>query len=340
VRDGGALVLLDTDVPTRAELSWDGGRPRRASDDALATHHELRMSGLRAGRACSYRVTVRDERGSPPVVEEARFHTAPSAAHPFRFVLMGDVRSGHDVHAQLVRAVTAEDPDLVLMTGDLVETGSEEGEWQRYFDIEEPLLRQVPVYSAVGNHDAWRRGEGLRRFLELFPRTPPLAWSSFDVSGIHFVLLDSGSYKDPQQLAWLQADLAEARAHKPRAIFVCAHHGPWSSAVHGDNAVAIRDYVPLLESARVTAFLSGHDHDYERGKVGGLLYLVSGGGGAELRTPRCGVPGKRRCPPRMRAFVNDHHYVSIEVLRDQMRVCPKRPDGTLLEPCPTLPLRR
>ena len=63
-------------------------------------------------------------------------------------------------------------------------------------------------------------------------------------------------------------------------------------------------------------------------------------GAESVSTAHCGVPGKRPCAPRVRAFVNEHHYVVIEVLRDRMRVCPKRPDGTLLEPCPTIALRK
>jgi hypothetical protein len=98
--------------------------------------------------------------------------------------------------------------------------------------------------------------------------------------------------------------------------------------------------VPVLEAAGVTVVFSGHDHDYERGRVGRLDYVVSGGGGAELRTPRCG-PGARhrRCPSRVKAFANEHHYVLVELQRDRLRVCPKRPDRSPLEPCFSLPLR-
>jgi hypothetical protein len=28
-----------------------------------------------------------------------------------------------------------------------------------------------------------------------------------------------------------------------------------------------------------------------------------------------------------------HHYVAVEVYRDDLRLCPKRPDGTPLEEC-------
>ncbi len=249
------------------------------------------------------------------------------------------MRSGHDVHAQLVRAVTAEDPDLVIGTGDLVDGGHDEAEWQRFFSIEQPLMAQVPVYQAIGNHDYGRRGDGLVRFLSMFPRPELTTWWSFDVSGVHFVLLDSESYRNPDQLAWLRQDLAAATAKKARAIFAFTHHGPYSAAVHGDSREAQQDYVPLLEEAHATILFSGHDHDYERGHVGRLTYVVSGGGGAELRPVRCGVPGKKRCDPRMQAFVNEHHYVLVELLRDRLRLCPRRPDGSPLEECVTLPLR-
>ena len=347
---GEATIAIDTDQPARAELRFslrgDEQHEQVVSDARLDTHHELRLPGLIAARTYRYRVVLRGAAGEGKPVDaataEAAFHTPPTASHPLRFVVMGDVRSGHAIHDSIVKAVVAEDPDLVLMTGDLVDIGSDDAEWQRYFDIEAPLLRQVPVYSAVGNHDGWRKSEGLSRFQALFGRGTGPTWWSFDVSGVHFVLLDSESYKNPDQLAWLKDDLAAARAKNPRAIFACMHHGPWSSALHGDNAIAIHDYVPVLEAAGVKLLFAGHDHDYERGKVGELNYVVSGGGGAELRTQRCGIAGKKKCGPRVRAFANEHHYVVVELSRaagsERVKLCPKRPDGTLLEECPVIQL--
>ena len=52
------------------------------------------------------------------------------------------------------------------------------------------------------------------------------------------------------------------------------------------------------------------------------------------------MPGKRACPPRVLAFANEHHYVMVEVLPRFFRVCPKRPDGSAIEPCVELPLPR
>lgn len=343
VGEAEAHLAFETDLPSRAEVRFRalGGEgplaplDRVVVDEVLSTRHLMRLEGLLPGRAYRYRVSATAP-GLSPVVADDDFHTPPDARHPLRLVVTGDTRSGHEVHEQVVRAIAAEDPDLVLMTGDLVATGSDEAEWQRWFDIEAPLLRHVPVCSAIGNHEYWRNADGAPRFARLFEREGA-TWTSFDLSGVHVVLLDSEAYRDPAQLAWLRRDLAEALTRHPRALLAVTHHGPYSSGLHGDNADAKRDYVPLLEAAGVTLLLSGHDHDYERGQVGGLRYIVSGGGGAELRAPRCGVAGRRRCPPQVKAFFNEHHYLELEVRSHAVRVCPKRPDGTALEACFSVP---
>ena len=107
---------------------------------------------------------------------------------------------------------------------------------------------------------------------------------------------------------------------------------------HGGNATAARELVPLLERHHVSLLVSGHDHNYERGRRGTLNYVVTGGGGAELRPLRCGIPGKRRCKNPPLAFFNEHHYVRLDVLPGALQLCPRRLDGSPLEECLTLRL--
>jgi hypothetical protein len=272
------------------------------------------------------------------------FHTPADAGRPLRFAVYGDVRSGHDIHAALNRSLLDEQPDLAILTGDLVDRGTDEGEWESFFEVAGPLLRQVCIFPAVGNHEYAKQGHGLAAFMQLF-RWPIAAaedpsWYSYDISGAHFVALDSDQYKSPRQLGWFEHDLREARRRHVRAIFVYAHEGPASSGLHGDNPICVRDYVPIMQRYHVSMFFGGHDHDYERGRTGTLDYVVTGGGGAELRAARCGVPGKRACPARCAIFVNDHNYVMVELLPSLFRVCPKRVDGTPIEACIQYPLRQ
>ena len=76
-----------------------------------------------------------------------------------------------------------------------------------------------------------------------------------------------------------------------------------------------------------------------RGQRQGLDYIVTGGGGAELRPLKCD-PRRRRCKNQPQYFANEHHYLRLEVLPTVLRVCPRRPDGTALEECQVLRLRR
>lgn len=274
---------------------------------------------------------------------DAAFHTPPDRGRPLRFAVYGDVRSGHDIHATLNRALADDEPDFAILTGDLVDRGTDEGEWESFFDIAGPLLRQLPIFPAIGNHEYARAGKGAAAFMQFF-RFPVAGeseptWYSFDIGAAHFVALDSNQYKTARQLAWLDRDLKEARKRGQRALFVYAHEPPFSSGIHGDNSIAIRDYVPVFERYRVSMFFGGHDHDFERGRVDTFDYVITGGGGAELRNARCGVPGKKSCPPRVLAFANDHNYVMVELLPSLFRVCPKRVDGTPLEACSVYPLR-
>jgi hypothetical protein len=351
-------LVLDTDLPTTAEAQWGPtiAYGSTLSDAPAQRHHVLRLTGLAGGTVYHYRVlahTPPAQKGEhavlPPdqrvTTPDAAFHTPPPAGKPLRFVVYGDVRSDHEVHARLNRAIAAEDPDFALFTGDMVDGGADESQWERFFEVAAGLLKQVAIFPIAGNHDYARPGRGLGPFVAAFraplrPGEDDGSYYSFDLAGVHFVGLDSGQYEVPRQLAWFENDLKEAEKHKPRAIYVFSHEPPYSAGSHGDSQVAIHDYVPIMERHHVTMFFGGHDHDYERGRAGTLDYVVTGGGGAELRAPRCGVPGKPACPPRVSAFFNEHNYVLVEVLADLYRVCAKRPDGGPLEPCVTLPLRR
>jgi hypothetical protein len=83
---------------------------------------------------------------------------------------------------------------------------------------------------------------------------------------------------------------------------------------------------------------TGHDHLYQRGEVDGFRYIVSGGGGAPLYSVRCGKKGRPRCRERdgMRHVTSEHHYIMVTVYRTHIEICPKRADGSLLEPCQTI----
>src|SRR6185369_7054312 len=98
------------------------------TDAPPQTHHVLRLRGLEQGTAYHYRVVARTQPalasnnttlapGELADAGDAQFHTPPPSGRALRFVVYGDVRSGHDIHAQLARSIAEEDPDLALLTG-------------------------------------------------------------------------------------------------------------------------------------------------------------------------------------------------------------------------------
>jgi len=168
---------------------------------------------------------------------------------------------------------------------------------------------------------------------------------------VHFIILSTNDMRDPAQRTWLVDDLARARRHHARAIFAFCHEGPWAHSLHGGASEMVRGYAPLLAAAHVDVLFSGHDHIYERGTgttpEGKLTYVVTGGGGAPLYNPRCkaasgpppgDVPGPLPpCPPSVSVLTKAYHYIIVEVATDGIDLCPRRPDGTALEPCVHLP---
>ncbi len=266
-----------------------------------------------------------------------------------RIAAYGDARGGHTTHAAILGRIRAEDPDLVLATGDLVLRGTDEGDWQRFFAIAGELVATIPFWSAPGNHDVGRFGDARRRFADVFavPNTPAprpawASWYSIDVGDVHVAFLDSNAYDEPTQVEWLDGDLAAARGRGAKVLLAVVHDGPYSRGDHGGNPIAVARYVPVLVRHGVSLLLAGHDHLYQRGEIGGLAYVVTGGGGAELYPIRCGVAGKPACKhdDGMQFIASEHHYLLITVYPTFLEMCPHRVDGSLLEPCVRYPVRR
>ncbi len=336
----GLWVAFDTDLPTAALVEFGTTSARGyqvpTSGGELAIHHTAHIPAAPSG-PIHYRVVAGQDASKTYAV-----NPLPTESDVVRFAVYGDMRGGHKVHGAITSALIKEAPDFVVVTGDLVLRGSDGGDWQRFFSVATDLLGQVPYYPAAGNHDLGASGDEGRRMSELFVLPPPpkgrpvwASWYGFDVGGIHFVMLDSNSYKHAEQLEWLKTDLADAKARGVRAIFAATHDGPYSRGIHRGNRYAAKTYAPVLSAHGVTLLFSGHDHLYQRGEVSGLRYIVSGGGGAPLYPVRCGVPGRRRCKVNdgMKKVASEYHYITVKVFKDHARVCAKRPSREALEPC-------
>jgi len=84
-------------------------------------------------------------------------------------------------------------------------------------------------------------------------------------------------------LQWLQTDLAASTA---RWSFVFFHHAMFTTGPHAaDTTLAdmVATLEPVFSQYDVDIVFNGHDHAYERSvPQNGVIYIVSGGGGASL----------------------------------------------------------
>jgi len=335
-----AVINVETDPSLAATLEWGIGD---TLDQTIASMpgrvHTFTISGLLTNTRLAYRV-----RAGGAQTPQYKLHTAPAASAVVRIGVYGDVRGGHDVHRRLVEAMLGEGLDLVTVTGDMVLRGSDEADWQRFFAITRELLAQIRYIPAIGNHDlGWNRADPDVFSLPAGPAGRPdhAYWYSVDLAGVHLVFLDSNAYDRIEQEQWLDADLAAARTRRSRAIIAFTHDGPYSRGSHRGNTVARDRIVPILSKHHVDLLLAGHDHIYQRGEHGGIRYVVSGGGGAGLYKLSCGVSGKPKCPDDgMQTVLSEHHYIVLVLDRDMLEMCPRKPDGRLLEKCQRYPLWR
>jgi Icc protein len=149
-------------------------------------------------------------------------------------------------------------PDLVVLGGDLFEEG-EKADYKTVFELFDEL--QVPVHTALGNHDHLPTLKKTGRAQE----NAATGYYSFDQSGHHFVILYSAGTGKPhgrleeEQLLWLNADL---HAHRFKPVLIFLHHPPfdigipWLDKIRLLNAESFWEIIPPFASNILGVFVS------------------------------------------------------------------------------------
>ncbi|MBI4508879.1 MAG: metallophosphoesterase, partial [Deltaproteobacteria bacterium] len=272
----------DAELPGRVVVQ-SPVEPDRVVEAPLARLQEVRVTDLSAGRRYSYAVEAGGERATGELI------TAPSGDEPFSFVVFGDSRSNADSHRVVVERVRREVPDFILGTGDMVNEGASEKDWQVFFQVERQLLRENVLFPSLGNHDRQGRHRGADNYRKYFAvpddSPDPERYYAFTYGNSRFLVLDSNSYSFAltDQTAWIERELRLARENPAiQHVFVNMHHPPYSISLHGGQPELREMWTPIFERFGVDAVFSGHDHCYARSQMNNVRYFVSGGGGAPL----------------------------------------------------------
>lgn len=328
-------VMWQLEPVVDARVIVDGPGGARTIDVPAARVGEVTLDGLAPSSRYRYRVEAGGGRW------DGELTTAPEvgADVPFSFIVLGDTRSGADSHRRVVERVAQEVPDFVLGTGDMVDEGFRQDQWQQFFDIEQRMMRDNVFFPAIGNHDRQGRGRTADTYRAWFSVPDNGAdterYYAFSYAAARFLVLDSNEYSFAltDQTAWLERELIAARQDpRMRHVFVVMHHPPFSISLHGGNRDLRERWTPLFEKYQVTAVFSGHDHVYERAEHEGLHYFVTGGGGAPL------YPRRPKSNPidvaAVKRFERAFHFLRVTVTGSRIEVTAIRTDGSVIETTP------
>jgi len=336
--DDGVAVVWYTDTPTEGRVRWlldDDTMGESPSLAGVATRHEAVIPSPRAGARYGYRVYAgRTLLAGPGGTVDFSFRAPETDV--VRLVVFGDCGLGGAAQYAVARAIGAEGvrPDLVMIVGDVVYPPADDASYDpRFFAPYLALLPAIPFYAVLGNHDY--EVQAGKPFFDVFtlPRNGPpglVPESSYwlERAGVQMIVHDTNqgaSTLHDQSVPW-----HTATARRPAAFrLVFQHHAMYSSgpAYQRPPAEALRTLLgPLYSATGVDVVFNGHDHLYERTKpIGGVVYVTTGAGGAELyeRVHR---------NPFTLAFVNDRHsYTHVEVRGRTLLLRQTDTDGRVID---------
>ncbi len=221
------------------------------------------------------------------MIDEDRWNFAVLADS--QFVASSPNSSQVQMARESLQQIVAEEPDFLVINGDLVDTA-----WEEDFEfakqvLEEEVGDEFPIYYIPGNHEIAGSGD-LDNFLKVFEENR----YTFDHKGTRFILLDTstGSFRtsDFEQLIELKESLQEAASDSSiNNVVVFGHHPTRDPLPTNNSQLSDRKEVDLIETwltdfreesgGKGSMYISGHAHTVNLERVEGVPYMVVGPAG-------------------------------------------------------------
>lgn len=324
------------------------------TDDALVSTHVATLSGLTPGTRYYYRAGSANAGGT--TLGDVEWFQTLKTDGAVEIVVVGDSASG-SADSSMVAAMMARErsrAEIGLHLGDVVYEGIgiDANVQTEFFNLYQPLIKNLPFYLIAGNHDLDASARNSRddltgtNFQALFylptnTATGTELFYSFDHGDVHFTCLfvpwflnnlySQISNGSPQYI-WMTNDLATSA--KPWKLllthFPVANAGTHANRDYYTNSIP--DQVDLLslllppaQQYGVQMILASHDHNYQKfAPTNGVHILVSGGGGRALYQ-------QATQHVALAQFWPIYHYCNLSVGGDTLRIQAVNTNGTVFD---------
>ncbi len=345
--DSSLAAIWETDTGTRATFLAYGTVPTRLDhfvqgvtftnpdvQDGTPPYpvlvHEAHVCGLAADQTYYFAVGGDGWYGN---VYSVRTGPPTGSTSSFRFAVVGDSNAFYWLFQQVATKIATYAPDWMLFTGDMVNSGFSQFEWDEWFTAAGSLIAHVPTMTVHGNHEDMATG-----YFALFALPGIEQYYSFDYGNVHFVVLNDspppGEELTGPQARFLDADLTAAQARSiPPKWYITSHHRPMfaSDPCGGSNLTVRSAWQPIYEKHHTDVDFNGHDHHFEMTTPilgdasvtsGGIRYVTSAGGGALFDPP---TPVAN---PWSIAYYSGLSFAIVDVDDATMKITGYRTDGT------------
>ena len=214
----------------------------------------------------------------------------PPAEARLTIAAISDTHITKDLYRRAVFAPGVEDisknvkPDIFIVAGDCTDNGNEEN-WEGFKSVLDRHLRVPHSIIALGNHDTWTSYDTPHDYepakVNFLQYANAIMGTDYDrvyftteIEGYPFIVLGSeetctGMMVSDEQLAWLDAALAQAaQTHPGKPLFVINHQPLNFTHAVGDNEHKHGIETPgasekmrnILDSYPNVFYISGHQH--------------------------------------------------------------------------------
>jgi predicted MPP superfamily phosphohydrolase len=259
----------------------------------------------------------------PPV-----FLAVDPGGRNFRFVAFGDLRTAPVSNIKdtdpvrrkaIIDAITKEKPAFIAVSGDLVLAGGDSLNWEQWEkETADWTKAKIPVFPALGNHELFgNSAKAMPNYFQHFPDLKENHYYAARVGNLQVLTLDSNlpELTGPQSV-WLKTML-DNLAPDVDFVLIMLHHPPYTNsragALGGHSArpeeIALAQWLEEKQKSLRAKLLvvAGHVHNYERYEHNGVMYVVSGGGGASPYS----IP--RNPSDIYREAGTSYHYCTVDV---------------------------